>query len=236
MDKRSAPFALQMNLLPVRVSGIRLPRLPSLQRSFVTLPSRRTIKPISALLIKRYQWEILTITSPQNQLILCIRVPQKDLCIATKPMFDFRIPKPGKRLANPKPLLTLVLFWTGKGHYRRYFYVRPLQKIVSKGNCGGHFLRNTSRIVKKTLTLIMLVTTTIILSQEGLADYMLTKKKQKRRLTAATYEQNIEVPFWIFESSAAEYINYNPSVRTINILSSANVWVTALYLCGSSAS
>ena len=69
----------------------------------------------------------------------------------------------------------------------------------------------------------MLVTTTIILSQEGLADYMLTKKKQKRRLTAATYEQNIEAPFWIFESSAAEYINYNPSVRTINILSSANV-------------
>ena len=62
------------------------------------------------------------------------------------------------------------------------------------------------------------------------------KKKQKKRLTAATYEQNIEVPFWIFESSAAEYINYNPSVRTINILSSANVWVTALYLCGSSAS
>ena len=168
-----------MNLLPVRVSGIRLPRLPSLQRSFVTLPSRRTIKPISALLIKRYQWEILTITSPQNQLILCIRVPQKDLCIATKPMFDFRIPKPGKRIANPKPLLTLVLFWTGKGHYRRYFYVRPLQKIVSKENCGGHFLRNTSRIVKKTLTLIMLVTTTIILSQEGLADYMLTKKNRK---------------------------------------------------------
>ena len=69
----------------------------------------------------------------------------------------------------------------------------------------------------------MLVNTTIILSQEGLADYILTKKKQKRRLTAATYEQNIEVPFWIFESSAAEYINYNPSVRTINILSSANV-------------
>ena len=41
---------------------------------------------------------------------LCVRVPQKDLCIATKPMFDFRIPKPGKRIANPKPLLTLVLF------------------------------------------------------------------------------------------------------------------------------
>ena len=171
-----------MNLLPVRVSGIRLPRLPSLQRSFVTLPSRRTIKPISALLIKRYQWEILTITSPQNQLILCIRVPQKDLCIASKPMFDFRIPKPGKRIANPKPLLTLVLLWTGKGHYRRYFYVRPVhaQKTVSKENCGRHFLRNTSRIVKKTLTLIMLVTTTIILSQESLADYMLTKKTEKK--------------------------------------------------------
>ena len=149
-----APFALQMNLLPVRVSGIRLPRLPSLQRSFVTLPSRRTIKPISALLIKRYQWEILTITSPQNQLILCIRVPQKDLCIATKPMFDFRIPKPKKRIATAKPLLTLVLFWTGKGHYRRYFYVRPVLKAVSKENCGRTFLRNTSRIVKKTLTLI----------------------------------------------------------------------------------
>ena len=146
-----------MSLLPVRVSGIRLPRLPSLQQSFVTLPSRRTIKPISALLIKRYQWEILTITSPQNQLILCIRVPQKDLCIATKPMFDFSIPKPRKRIANPKPLLTLVLLWTGKGHYRRYFYVRPVQKTVSKENCGGHFLRNTSRIVKKKLTLIMLV-------------------------------------------------------------------------------
>ena len=146
-----------MNLLPVRVSGIRLPRLPSLQRSFVTLPSRRTIKPISALLIKRYQWEILTITSPQNQLILCIRVSQKDLCIATKPMFDFRIPKPRKRIANPKPLLTLVLLWTGKGHYRRYFYVRPVQKTVSKENCSCHFLRNTSRIVKKKLTLIMLV-------------------------------------------------------------------------------
>ena len=130
------PFALQMNWLPVRVSGIRLPRLPYLQRSFVTLPSRRTIKPISALLIKRYQWEILTITSPQNQLILCIRVPQKDLCIATKPMFDFRIPKPKKRIATAKPLLTLVLFWTGKGHYRRYFYVRPVQKTVSKENCG----------------------------------------------------------------------------------------------------
>ena len=139
------------------MSGIRLPRLPSLQRSFVTLPSRRTIKPISALLIKRYQWEILTITSPQNQLILCIRVSQKDLCIATKPMFDFRIPKPRKRIANPKPLLTLVLLWTGKGHYRRYFYVRPVQKTVSKENCGRHFLRNTSRMAKKKLTLIMLV-------------------------------------------------------------------------------
>ena len=137
------PFALQMNLLPVRVSGIRLPRLPSLQRSFVTLPSRRTIKPISALLIKRYQWEILTTTSPRNQLILCIWV-QKDLCIATKPMFDFRIPKPRKRIANPKPLLTLVLLWTGKGHYRRYFYVRQVQKTVWKENCGRHFLRNTS--------------------------------------------------------------------------------------------
>ena len=115
--------------------------------------------PLSAngLLIKRYQWETLTITSPQNQLILCIRVPQKGLCIATKPMFDFRIPKPGKRIANPKPLLTLVLLWTGKGHYRRYFYVRPVQKTVSKENCCRHFLRNTSRIVEKTLTLIMLV-------------------------------------------------------------------------------
>ena len=143
-----------MNLLPVRVSGIRLPRLPSLQRSFVTLPSRRTIKPISALLIKRYQWEILTITSPQNQLILCIRVSQKDLCIATKPMFDFRIPKPRERMASSKPLLTLVLPWIGKGHYRRYFYVRPVQKTVSKENCSRNFLRNTSRIVKKTLTLI----------------------------------------------------------------------------------
>ena len=141
------------------MSGIRLPRLPSLQRSFVTLPSRRTIKPISALLIKRYQGEILTITSPQNQLILCIRVPQKDLCIASKPMFDFRIPKPRKRMASPKPLLTLVLLWIGKGHYRRYFYVRPVQKTVWKENCGRHFLRNTSRtsrIVKKKLTLIML--------------------------------------------------------------------------------
>ena len=36
------------------VSGIRLPRLSSLQRSIVTLPLRRTTKP-SALLIKRYQ-------------------------------------------------------------------------------------------------------------------------------------------------------------------------------------
>ena len=98
--------------------------------------------------------------------ILCVRVPHKDLCIATKPMFDFRIPKPRKRVANPKPLLALVLLWTGKGHYRRYFYVRPGQKTVSNENCGRHFLRNTSRIVKKTLTLIMLVTTTIILSQE----------------------------------------------------------------------
>ena len=170
-----------MNLLLVRVSGIRLPRLPSLQRSFVTLPSRRTIKPISALLIKRYQWEILTITSPQNQLILCIRVPQKDLCIATKPMFDFRIPKPRKRIANPKPLLALVLLWTGKGHYRRYFYVRPGQKTVSEENCGRHFLRNTSRIVKKTLTLIMLVTTTIILSQEVRFRRLYAKKKQIRK-------------------------------------------------------
>ena len=153
------PLTLQMNLLPEQVSGIRLPRLPYLQRSFVTLPSRRTIKPISALLIKRYQWEILTITSPQNQLILCIKAPQKDLCIASKPMFDFRIPKPRKRMASPKPLLTLVLLWIGKGHYRRYFYVRPVQKTVWKENCGRHFLRNTSRtsrIVKKKLTLIML--------------------------------------------------------------------------------
>ena len=151
------PFALQISLLPVRVSGIRFPRLPSLQRSFVTLPSRRTIKPVSALLIKRYRWQILTVTSPQNQLILCIRVPQKDLCIATKPMFDFRTPKPGKRIANQKSLLNLVLLWTGKGHYRRYFYVRQVLKTVSKENCGRYFLRNTSRIVKKTLTLIMLV-------------------------------------------------------------------------------
>ena len=78
----------------------------------------------------------------------------KDLCIATKPMFDFRIPKPKKRIATAKPLLTLVLFWTGKGHYRRYFYVRPVLKAVSEENCGRNFLRNTSRIVKKTLTLV----------------------------------------------------------------------------------
>ena len=142
MYKRSASYALQMNLLPVRVSGIRLPRLPSLQRSFVTLPSRRTIKPISALLIKRYQWEILTITSRQNQLILRIKAPEKDLCIATKPTLDFRISKPRKRIVTPKLLLTLVLLWTGKGHYRRYFYVRPVLKTLSKENCGRHFLRN----------------------------------------------------------------------------------------------
>ena len=181
-----------MNLLPVRVSGIRLPRLPSLQRSFVTLPSRRTIIPISALLIKRYQWEILTITSPHNQLILCIRVPQKDLCIATKPMFGFRIPKPRKRIANPKLLLTLVLLWTGKGHYRRYFYVRPVLKTVSKENCGRHFLKNISRTV----------TTAIILSQELRFCWLYANKKKKqtkKRLTAATYKQNIEAPFWIFE-------------------------------------
>ena len=72
-------------------------------------------------------------------------------------MFDFRIPKPGKRIASPKPLLTLVLLWTGKGPYQRYFCVRPVLKTVSKENCGRHFPRNTSRIVKKTLTLIMLV-------------------------------------------------------------------------------
>ena len=77
-----------------------------------------------------------------------IRVPQKDGCIATKPMFDFRI---------PKPVLILALLWTGKGRYRRYFYVRSLQKKVSKENCGRHFLRNASRIVKKKLTLLMLV-------------------------------------------------------------------------------
>ena len=74
-------------------------------------------------------------------------------------MFDFRIPKPRKRMASPKPLLTLVLLWIGKGHYRRYFYVRLVQKTVWKENCGRHFLRNTSRtsrIVKKKLTLIML--------------------------------------------------------------------------------
>ena len=71
-------------------------------------------------------------------------------------MFDFRIPKPRKRIANPKLLLTLVLLWTGKGHYRRYFYVRPVQKTVSKENCGRLFLKNTSRTV----------TTAIILSQE----------------------------------------------------------------------
>ena len=139
-------------------------------------------------------------------------------------MFDFRIPKPRKRIANPKPLLALVLLWTGKGHYRRYFYVRPGQKTVSNENCGRHFLRNTSRIVKKTLTLIMLITTTIILSQEfRFRRLCAKKKKQKKRLTAATYEQNIEAPFWIFESFAAESINYNPSVCTVNILSSANV-------------
>ncbi|CAH3181406.1 unnamed protein product, partial [Porites evermanni] len=74
-----------------------------------------------------------------NQLILCIRVPQKGLCIASKPMFDFRIPKPGKRIASPKPLLTLVLLWTGKGPYQRYFCVRPVLKTVSKENCGRHF-------------------------------------------------------------------------------------------------
>ena len=189
------PLTLQMNLLPEQVSGIRLPRLPYLQRSFVTLPSKRTIKPISALLIKRYQWEILTITSPRNQLILCIWV-QKDLCIATKPMFDFRIPKPRKRIANPKPLLTLVLLWTGKGHYRRYFYVRPVQKTVSKENCSCHFLRNTSRIVKKKLTLIMLVCDSF---EELRFCRFYANEKQKKRLTTATYEQNIEAPFWIFE-------------------------------------
>ena len=195
------PFALQMNLLPVRVSGIRLPRLPSLQRSFVTLPSRRTIKPISALLIKRYQWEILTITSPQNQLILCIRVPQKDLCIATKPMFDFRIPKPRKRVANPKPLLALVLLWTGKGHYRRYFYVRPGQKTVSNENCGSHFLRNTSLIVKKTLTLIMLVTTPIILSQEFRFRRLMLKKKTEKKTDCGYVRAKYRGPLldlWIF--------------------------------------
>ena len=161
-----------MNLLPVRVSGIRLPRLLSLQWSFVTLPSRRTIKPISALLIKRYRWEILTITSPHNQLILCIRVPQKDLCIATKPMFHFRIPKPRKRIANPKLLLTLVLLWTGKGHYRRYFYVRPVLKTVSKENCGRHFLKNTSRTV----------TTAIILSQELRFRRLYANKKENKQI------------------------------------------------------
>ena len=31
-----------------------------------------------------------------------------------------------------------------------------MQKTVSKENCGRHFLRNTSQIVKKRLTLIML--------------------------------------------------------------------------------
>ena len=51
----------------------------------------------------------------------------------------------------------MVLLWTGKGHYRRYFYVRPVQKTVSKENCGRHFLRNTSRMAKKKLTLIKLV-------------------------------------------------------------------------------
>ena len=232
-----------MNLLPVRVSGLRLPRLPSLQQSFVTLPSRRTIKPISALLIKRYQWEILTITSPQNQLILCIRVPEKDLWIATKPLFDFRVPKPRKRIANPKPLLTLVLLWTGKGHYRRYFYVRPAQKTVSKENCGRYFLRNTSRIEKKTLTLIMLVTTTIILSQEFKFRRLYAKKKRKKTkqnrkkdwLRPRTSKIS-RPPFRSLRSSAAESIDYNPLVRTVNILSSANVWVTTLYLCGSSAS
>ena len=219
-----------MNLLPVRVSGIRLPRLPSLQRSFVTLPSRRTIKPISVLLIKRYQWEILTTTSPQNQLILCIRVPQKDLCIATKPMFDFWIPKPGKRIANPKPLLTLVLLWTGKGHYRRYFYVRPVLKTVSKENCGRHFLENTSRTV----------TTAIILSQE-LRFRRLHANKKENKQTKKDWPRlrTSEVsrpPFGSLRSSAAESINYNPSVRTVNILSSANVLATTPYLCGSSAS
>ena len=118
-----------------------------------------------------------------------------------QPMFDFRIPKPKKRRAIAKPLLTLVLFWTGKGHYRRYFYVRPVQKIVSKENCGGHFLRNTSRIVKKTLTLIMLVTTTIILSQEGLADYMLTKKKTEKKTDCGYVRAKYRGPvldLWIF--------------------------------------
>ena len=52
----------------------------------------------------------------------------------------------------------------------------------------------------------MLVTTTIILSQEFKFRRLYAKKKkkknktkQKKRLTAATYEQNIEAPFSIFE-------------------------------------
>ena len=35
--------------------------------------------------------------------------------------------------------------------------MRQVLKTVSRENCGRYFLRNTSRIVKKTLTLIMLV-------------------------------------------------------------------------------
>ena len=77
--------------------------------------------------------------------------------------------------ANPKLLLTLVLLWTGKGHYRRYFYVRSVQKTVSKENCGRHFLKNTSRTV----------TTAIILSQELRFRRLYANKKENKQIKKA---------------------------------------------------
>ena len=53
----------------------------------------------------------------------------------------------------------------------------------------------------------MLVTSTIILSQEFRFRILYAKKKTEKKTDCGYYEQNIEAPFWIFESSAAESIN-----------------------------
>ena len=95
--------------------------------------------------------------------------------------------------------INLVLLWTGKGHYRRYFYVRQVLKTVSKENCGRYFLRNTSRIVKKTLTLIMLVCKHGDYPFEELRFCIFyANEKQQKKTDRCYVRAKYRAPFWIF--------------------------------------
>ena len=102
----------------------------------------------------------------------------------TKPTLDFRISKPRKRIVTPKLLLTLVLLWTGKGHYRRYFYVRPVLKTLSKENCGRHFLRNiiyfTDSKENVNLDYASMQSRRFSFRRVEVADYMLIKNQKKK--------------------------------------------------------